>query len=52
MKFRVKTLRRADADILKITDDIHRRSAQGAAAWIDALEKATKRLADFAERSG
>ena len=48
MTFRVKTLRRASADILCITDYIYKRSPQGSAAWVNALEKATRRLADHA----
>ena len=49
MTFRVKTLRRANADILRITNYIHERSPQGAAMWVNAFEKAKRRLADNAE---
>ncbi|WP_390896915.1 type II toxin-antitoxin system RelE/ParE family toxin [Rubinisphaera margarita] len=44
MKFRVKTLPRADADILRIARYIHDRSPRGAEAWLVALEKALARL--------
>lgn len=48
MKFRVRILRRANADLVNIVDYIHKRSPQGAVAWLDALETATVRLADDA----
>jgi plasmid stabilization system protein ParE len=50
--FRVRTLRRAAADILSITDYIYERSPQGAAAWVNALVKARSRLSDNAETCG
>ena len=46
MTFRVRTLRRANADILTITGYIHERSKPGAAAWVNALERAKNRLAE------
>jgi len=49
MTFRVRTLRRANADILSITDYIHGRSKAGADAWVNALERAKKRLAKNAD---
>jgi plasmid stabilization system protein ParE len=48
MTLRVRTLRRANADILSITDYIYQRSPQGAATWVNAFEKAKRRLADNA----
>lgn len=44
MTFRVRMLRRANADFVDIVDYIHERSPQGAAAWVNAFEKAKTRL--------
>jgi plasmid stabilization system protein ParE len=52
MTFRVRTLRRATADILTITDYIHERSPRGAAAWVNALDEAKKRLTQNALTCG
>ncbi len=49
MRCTVKTLRRANADIREITDYIFQRSPSGAVAWLDALERAKNRLADYAD---
>lgn len=49
MTFRVRTLQRASTDILSITNYIYERSPQGAAAWLDAFEKAKCRLAENAD---
>jgi plasmid stabilization system protein ParE len=49
MKFKVKTLRRADGDIRCITHYIYERSKSGAAAWVNALARAKFRLAANAD---
>lgn len=49
MRFRIRMLRRATADFLSIVDYIHDRSPQGAAAWVNAFEKAKGWLADNAD---
>ncbi len=49
MRFRVRILRRASADILNITGYIHERSPQGAAAWMNASERAKDRLTTNAD---
>ena len=51
MTFHVRTLPKAEADIRSIIKYIHKRSPQGAAAWVDAYERARKHLAEFAEGS-
>lgn len=50
--FRVVTLPKADADVWNIVRYIHKRSPQGAAAWMNAYEKARKHLAEFAAGCG
>lgn len=52
MKFRVKTLRKAETDVRSITKYIHKRSPQGAAAWLDAYRQARTRLANNADSCG
>ena len=52
MTYRVRTLRKAEADIRSITNYICKRSPQGAAAWLDAYRQARTRLADNAESCG
>lgn len=49
MKFCVKTLRKAEADIRSITKYIYERSPQGASAWLDAYRKARSRLETAAD---
>jgi plasmid stabilization system protein ParE len=48
MKYNVLALRRAEADIRGIVRWIARRSPQGAASWLDALEEVLGYLADHA----
>jgi plasmid stabilization system protein ParE len=52
MKFRVKALRKAEADVRSITKYIYRRSPQGAAAWLAAYRRARLRLAESADSCG
>ncbi len=52
MTFRVKALRKAEADIRSITNYIYERSPQGAEAWLNAYRRARARLADNAEVYG
>ncbi len=49
MIFRIRMLRRANADFLSIVDYIYQRSPQGAAAWVEAFENAKSRLAENAD---
>ncbi len=48
MTFRVKALRKAEADIRSITNYLYERSPQGAEAWLNAYRRARTRLADNA----
>jgi plasmid stabilization system protein ParE len=52
MTFCIKILRRGSADIDQITAYIHQRSPQGASAWLNALQRAIKRLEQNAESCG
>lgn len=52
MKFDVKALRKAEADVLSITKYLYEWSPQGAAAWLDAYRLARMRLATSADRCG
>ena len=52
MSFHVRNLPRAESDIRSITNYIHERSERGAAAWLNALDVARKRLAGNAESCG
>jgi len=52
MKFNVKALRKAEADVRSITKYLYERSPQGAAAWLDAYRQARTRLASNADRCG
>jgi plasmid stabilization system protein ParE len=52
MTFCIKILGRAIADIDRITAYIKQRSPQGAAAWLNALQRAMKRLEQNAESCG
>ena len=52
MTFHVKTLPKAEADIRSITTYIHKRSPRGAAAWVNAYERARKRLTETADGCG
>jgi len=49
MTRRVKTLRKAEADIRSITNYLYKRSPQEAAAWLSAYRQARIRLADNSE---
>jgi len=49
MTRRVKTLRKAEADIRSITNYLYKRSPQGAAAWLSAYRQARIRLARNSE---
>lgn len=48
MKFRVKALRRAEADIRQISNYIFTHSPQGADAWLNAYKEAVDRLSESA----
>ncbi|MDA7504026.1 type II toxin-antitoxin system RelE/ParE family toxin, partial [bacterium] len=52
MKFTVKTLPRAEADIRQIFRYIHGRSRPGAAAWLNALDWTRQRLRENANSYG
>ncbi len=52
MKFHVKALRKAEADVRSIAEYLYKRSPQGAAAWLDAYRQARTRLASDADRCG
>jgi plasmid stabilization system protein ParE len=52
MKYDVKALRKAEADIRSITTYLYERSPRGAAAWLDAYRQARTRLATSADRCG
>lgn len=52
MKFRVRTLRRAEADIRSIARYIHERSSAGAAAWLTAVDQVCSHLSEFADGCG
>jgi plasmid stabilization system protein ParE len=52
MKFHVKALHKAEADIRSITSYLYERSPQGASAWLDAYGQARRRLATSADRCG
>jgi plasmid stabilization system protein ParE len=49
MKFRVRTLRRAERDYREIMVYIAERSKEGAAAWARAFDKALLRLEELAD---
>lgn len=49
MKYRIRMLRRAHADFASTVAYLYERSPQGAAAWVNAFEKARHRLADYAD---
>lgn len=49
MTFQVRMLRRANADFANIVAYLHERSPQGAAAWVNAFEKAKVRLSENAD---
>lgn len=49
MKYRIRILRRAHADFASTVAHLYERSPQGAAAWINAFEKAKGRLAEYAD---
>ena len=49
MNFHVKTLRKAESDIRKITNWIAERSPQGAEAWLSAYDSVRTRLANDPE---
>lgn len=49
MKYEVRALRRAEADVRHITRWIAQRSTQGAFSWLDAYEHLLMRLAESAE---
>jgi plasmid stabilization system protein ParE len=49
MTFHVRMLRRANADFANIVAYLHERSPQGAAAWVNAFEKAKVRLSENAD---
>lgn len=50
MKFNVKALRKAEADVRSIAKYLYDRSPQGAAAWLNAYREARARLASDANR--
>jgi plasmid stabilization system protein ParE len=52
MKFTVRTLRRAEADIVRTYAWIAQRSEQGAASWYRAAREAINRLASDARGPG
>ncbi len=52
MKYRVKALRKAEADVRSIAKYIYERSPQGAAAWLNAYRRARTRLVDNADTCG
>jgi plasmid stabilization system protein ParE len=49
MKYRIQMLRRAHADFASTVAYLYERSPQGAAAWVNAFEKANARLAGAAD---
>ena len=49
MKYRIRMLRRAYADFASTVAYLYERSPQGAAAWVNAFEKAKARLAENAD---
>jgi hypothetical protein len=49
MKYRIRVLPRADADLRSMAAYIHARSRPGAAAWLSAFEKAKRRLEKYAD---
>lgn len=49
MTFRVRALRKAEADVRSIARYIHEHSPQGAEAWLNAYRKARTDLAKTAE---
>lgn len=49
MKFEIRELRRAQADIVQIAEWLVARSPRGAAAWLDADDGLVSRLSESAD---
>ena len=52
MTYRVKTLRKAEADVRSITNHIYKRSPQGATRWLAAYDHMVERLESHADSCG
>ena len=50
--YRVRALRKAEADVRSIVKYIYRHSPQGAAAWLNAYREARARLSENADSCG